>query len=159
MKIFGMALILLSALFFAREKNRAAEDRLRILEELFRLADAMKIEISCYLRPISDIVSSFSSEMLTRLGFISDFEALGALSAYLRLESAFYVSEEEKKLFRGFFSRIGKGYADDELKLIESFSAQLFQIIKNEREKLPKEKRLSATLSCALAFAIIILLV
>ena len=159
MKIFGMALILFSALFFAREKNRAAEERLHILEELFRLAETMKIEIGCYLRPISDIVSSFSSETLTKLGFISDFEVLGAFNAYLRLESAFSLSEDEKKLFRGFFSRIGKGYAEDELKLIEYFSTQLFQLLKAEREKLPKEKKLSATLSCALAFAIIILLV
>ena len=159
MKIFGIALILLSAFVFAREKNRAAERRITVLEEIFRLADAMKLEIGCYLRPIGEIVASFSSPQLSECGFISDFLSLGAYEAYLRLESRLSFGEEEKKLLSAFFARVGKGYAEDEIKLIETFLTQLSLILKKEREKLPKEKKLSATLSCAAALAVIILLV
>ena len=159
MKIFGMALILFAAFAFAREKSRAAERKIAVLEEIFRLADTMKLEIGCYLRPIGEIVSSFTSPVLSELGFISDFVSLGAYEAYLRLQSHLTLSEEEKKLLSSFFSRVGKGYADEEIKLIEMFLTQLSLILKKEREKLPKEKKLSATLSCAAALAVIILLV
>lgn len=159
MKILGIALIMLSACAFSREKNRAAERRLAVLEELFRLADTMKLEIGCYLRPMSEIVSSFNSEVLERYGFISDFSSIGAYEAYLRLQSRVTLGEEEKKLMATFFSRLGKGYADDEMKLIEAFSAQLLLVLQKEREALPKQKKLSATLSCAAALAVIILLV
>ncbi len=159
MKFLGMALILFAAVVFTNEKNRTREERLLVLENIFRLAEQMKIEIGCYLRPIGEIVSSFSSPTLSRLGFISDFSALGAYGAYLKLEKRLSLKEEEKKLLGAFFSRLGKGYAEDEIKLIESFSAELSLILKNERERLPKEKKLSATLSCAGALALIILLV
>ena len=159
MKIFGMALILFSSLIFCREKSRAAERRVMVLEEIFRLADAMKIEIGCYLRPIGEIVSSFSSPILSECGFVSDFVSLGAYEAYLRLQSQLCFNEEEKNLLGTFFSRLGRGYAEDEIKLIEVFSSQLSAMLKKERENLPRQKKLSATLSCAAALAVIILLV
>ena len=159
MKFIGMLFILSSAIAFSLERSLLEERRLKTLEELHRFIERTKFEIGCYLRPISEIAADFHSETLSSLGFFTDLERGGIYSAYLKLESKISFSEDLQKLFRRLFSMLGNGYAEDQLKLIEVASSELSEIIKHERTRVPKQKKLSLTLSCAGALALIILLI
>jgi hypothetical protein len=155
MKILGMLFVLFSAIAFSVERSIAEERRLKVLEELYRFIECVKIEIGCYLRPISEIASDFLSDPLSELGFFSELEHNGIFSAYRMLDSKVRFPEDARKLFERFFPLLGNGYVEDQLKLIGGVSAELSEIIKRERTRVPKQKKLSVTLSCAAALALL----
>ena len=159
MKIIGMLFIIASAIVFSFERAVAEERRLKVLEEIYRFILRLGVDIGCYLKPISDIADDFSSELLSSLGFFEEIKRSGVYSAYLTLDSQIRFSDEAKRVLDGFFSMLGNGYADDQIKLIESTRTELDGLIKKERERVPKEKKLSVTLSCGAALALIILLI
>ena len=157
MKIFGMLLIMASALGLCLEERKKCERRLLLFEELLRFIEKMRVDISCYLKPISEIPLDFSSELLSELGFLSDFERLGAEKAFSRISPV--LSPEASGLLGRFFSVLGKGYAEEQLRLIDETLREYTRLVSLERERAPKVKKLSLSLSCAGALALIILLV
>lgn len=159
MKIIGMLLIVGSAVFFSYERSKNAQRELFILEELFRFIERIRTDIGYYLRPIAEIAADFSSDVLLKLGFLSDVQNKGARAAYINLAAKTAFSEEEKRILEKFFSTLGNGYAEDEIKLIDLTLSMLSDTLRARRESLPKQKKLSLTLSCAGALALIILLI
>ena len=158
-KIVGMFLVVLSAAYFAFEYIKKQRMKLLVFEELFRFIERIRMEIGCYLKPISEISADFSSDVLSRLGFLRDVGQVGVYSAYQRLAEKVKLDDEERRPLDRFFSSVGKGYADDELKLSGATLSELDLILKRKRENAPKENKLSLTLSCAGALALIILLI
>ena len=159
MKLVGIFLIGISALVFSRERIKRREGRLMLLEEMLGFIECMRIEIGCYLRPISKISESYFSEPLLKIGFFDSVKKDGLYRAYLDSEIHLLPTEQEKKLLRHFFSTVGKGYIQDELKLIETTADELSELLKAERAAMPKERKITLTLSGALSFAVIILLI
>ena len=107
MKTFGILLVLFSAIAFSYQRTVGQERRLRILEELFSFIERMRIDIGCYLRPISDIAENFSSPMLLSLGFFEEMRIGGAYSAYLKIEPYLLPKGEATNLLERFFSTVG----------------------------------------------------
>ena len=159
MKTIGMFFIIASAAFFSYEKIIISNRRLRALEELFCFIERIRIEIGCYLRPISEIAADFSSDILSELGFFSDVQKNGAHTAYTALQAKLSFGDDINRLLDRFFSMLGRGYAEDEMKLVDITLSELSKLLSQERENAPKEKKLSLTLSCGGALALIILLV
>ena len=159
MKIIGMLFIVASAMFFSFEKSASEERRILLIEELLRFIERIRGEISRYLRPLSEISASFSSELLSDIGFLKDIEEKGVGEAYKNLKRKIRFSEEEGRILERFFSMLGHGYAEEEIKLIDATVSELSEHLKRERENLPKQKKLSVTLSCSAALALIILLI
>ena len=159
MRIIGILLIIVVAFSFPYDRIKKAQRSLLILEELYRFIECARVEIGCYLRPITEIPKSFSSEILDSFGFLTDAEALGLFSAYMRLEKRIDATEDEKKTLRHFFSHAGRGYLEDEIKLIDSTASQLSAAIEKKRADAPKHKKLLVTLCSAAASALIILLI
>lgn len=156
MKLCGMILIFLSAVIFSYRKSKRAEERILLIEELCGFMRQARIDISCYLRPVGQIRSD--SPRLSSLGFFSDMERYGAKEAYARLEGKVFLSEKEREILRRFFSSLGKGYAEDEIKLIDASLFEISEILKKQKEEAPKQKKLIFTLSSAASLALIILL-
>lgn len=159
MKFAGAFLLLVSAVFFSYEKCSKLQRRLIIIEELLRFIERVRFEICCYLKPIADIADEFSSEILSETGFLADVRKYGAHKAYINLRPLLMLQEKENKTLDNFFSRIGTGYAEEEIKLIDRTVSQLSDFLLSEREKLPKQKKLNLTLSCAASLAVVILLI
>ena len=159
MKVLGMILIVVSAIVLSLEKNVASERRLFVLEEIYRFIERIRLDVKCYLKPISEIAADFSSDVLSKTGFLSDVGEKGAHAAYRSLSEKICFMPKEKRIMEKFFSALGTGYADEEIKLIEVTLSELSDVLKAQRENLPKEKKLSCTLSCAGAMALIILLI
>ena len=159
MKAIGVILIGFSMLVLSKERIKKRERRLLLLEETLAFIDFMRIEIGCYLRPISKISEGFSSPLLGGTGFFENIRKKGLYPAYLECESQILPTEEEKKLLRRFFSTVGKGYIQDEIKLMSLTSEEFSRMLDKERAAMPKEKKITMTLSGALSFAVIILLI
>ena len=159
MKLAGAFLLLVSAVLFSYEKCNGLKRHLIILEELLRFIERVRVEICCYLKPITDIADDFSSEILSEIGFLSDIRKYGAHKAYINLRPRLMLSEKENKVLDSFFSRIGTAYAEDEIKLIDITVSQMTDFVRSEREKLPKQKKLYLTLSCAASLGVVILLI
>ena len=145
-----------AAFLFSTEARRRAEKRLLLLEETLRFIERVRVDISCYLRPISEIPSGFCSDALSEAGFLSSFEKEGAYEAYLKLEPLLSPSPEEKRALERFFGALGKGYADDQIKLIDETLLEFTRLVSLERERVPKVKKLSLSLSFSGALALII---
>ena len=141
------------------EHTKKQKNEIFTFEELVRFIERIRMEIGCYLKPLSEISAEFRSDPLFQLGFLDDIAVGGVSFAYERLAEKIKFSDEEDRLLGRFFSTIGKGYAEDELKLADATLTELDRILKQKRENAPKEKKLSLTLSCAGALALIILLV
>ena len=159
MKAFGMIFVFAAAYLFSQETIRKKRGRIMVLDELVRFTEHLKIKIGCYLTPIQSAAADFSSDTLERLGFLSDFSSMGADGAYASLEGRIDISEEAKRVFRAFFSKIGRGYVEDEKRLIETTLDELGPILLREREAGARDAKLSAILSCSGAIALVILLV
>ena len=158
MKLAGITMILVAALVFYSGKSAKISERQTVLSELFRFVEHAKIEIGCYLRPISEIAATFTSETLSKKEFLSDIEKKGAYKAYLSLLEKVSLGEAAELVLDRFFSLLGTGYAEDEIKLIDTTLSELKEILSSEGETATKQKKLSLTLSFSGALALIILL-
>ncbi len=150
---------MLAAMTVSVEQRKKCERRLLLLEELLRFIEKVRADITCYLKPLSELCSDFSSDLLSEIGFLSDFERVGPEKAYLRLESSLSFSSEVQRLLKRFFSELGKGYAEDQIRLIDETLLEYAKFVSMERERAPKTKKLSLSLSYAGALALIILLI
>ncbi len=159
LRTIGIFLIGISVLIFSKERIKKRERRLLFLEEMLEFIDFMRIEIGCYLRPISKISEGFSSRALDGIGFFENIRKIGLYPAYLECERHILPTEQEKNLLRRFFSTVGKGYIQDEIKLIGATVEDFSRMLNLERAAMPKEKKITMTLSGALSFAVIILLI
>lgn len=159
MKTIGMFFVVVASALFSYEKIITGNKRLRALEELFCFIERIRLEIGCYLRPISEIAAEFSSDILSKLGFFSDIQKEGVHTAYTALQAKLCFGKDINRLLDSFFSMLGRGYAEDEIKLADITLNELSKLLSRERENAPKEKKLFLTLSCGGALALIILLV
>lgn len=159
MKFFAISLILFASCAFSYSRAEREDYRLSVFVELYSFLEVISREIGCYLKPIHSICASYSSPQLFRLGFFSDIQSEGAHNAYMKLESKAILPSDASRVFREFFSLLGKGYAEDELKLAERALKELSPILFAERERVKKEKKLTVTLSSAAALGLIILLI
>ncbi len=150
-------MIFFSTLIFAYSRNRRTDERILIFEELYAFIKQIRIDIGCYLKPIGEI--RLVSPCLTELGFFSDIEKYGVSGAYKKLEEKLFFKEKERVILERYFSSLGKGYAEDEIKLTDAVLIELSDIFKVGREEAAREKKLTLTLSLSGALALIILLI
>ena len=156
-KLFGMIVIFLSSVAFFFERSRALGRATALTEELYCFMKRARIEVGCYLKPLSEIRTS--SPLLSGLGFFSCMEMHGIERAYLLIEDGLSLSEAEKGTLRGIFSSLGKGYADEEIRNIDMALSELSGMLNGKREDEPRKRKLTLTLSVASSLALIILLV
>ena len=130
-KILGMSMIFFTALIFAYSRNRRTDEGILIFEELHSFIKQIRIDIGCYLKPIGEIRSA--SPRLAELGFFFDIEKYGVSKAYDRLEEKLFLKEKERGIFKRYFSSLGKGYAEDEIKLTDAVLLELAEVHARDR--------------------------
>ena len=118
----------------------------------------MRIQIGCFLRPVKDLCEGFSSEPLSKCGFLA---ALGTHSdiyeAYKLSEPSLSLSKEEKGVLATLFSSIGSGYLTESINIIDSSLVKMESLEKHLRTELVKNVKLVAALSVTAALGIVIL--
>ena len=121
---------------------------------------AVRREVGCFLRPISEWARDYRDTVLESLGFLQPLrDGARMIDAYSEAEQGFVIGERGRKIFASFCSAFGKGYRDDELRLADAHITELEEYVEQERRGVAKSCRLVSTLSAASSFAIVILLI
>ena len=143
----------------SRELAEKRKERLLLCEEFYRFVSHIRLQISCFLRPANQLAEGFQSELLSKIGFLPSIAEDGVYNAFQGVREKISLSEDEKRVLDGLFSTLGTGYMENEIKQIDAYGAELYRLLENERDDLPKRTRLVNTLLGAASLGIIILLI
>lgn len=153
--LLSVPVALLSYLI-ALEIKKYKRHSLAVCEELYALMLHIKLEVSCYLRPLSVLLRDFTSPLLEE-DFLPRARTMGlseALSA-----SRLPISGEERRILSSLFSSLGSGYAADAVRLIDAYAAEFYSSLTVRRADLPREARLVNTLCASAALGLLILMI
>ena len=160
MKYIGFFLVLLSVLKFSDSYSKHVKKRLRECEGFLEFITHVRLQMSCYLKPIRALSEGFHSEALSKTGFLQYIgECENILEAYKKAERQLSLSLEESEILERLFSSLGAGYLDDELKLLDTYKASLYEIYEKTKKEAPKSAKLVSTLSVTAAIGFLILVI
>ena len=156
-KMFGLALILLSAWLVGLMYSRYCKKRLLQTEGFALLLSHIEKRVSLFLCTQKDLVSGYDNESIA--DFVREAESGESLfSAFCAVKQKFFLSEEVKTKLSDFFSGFGKNYREGELKRISLFEKELYELYRREETETPKRIKLAYTLLFATALSIVIIL-
>lgn len=152
--------LLIGALsYFLSSSLRGYKRRtLSLCEEIYALLLHIKLEVSCYLRPVGEILKGYSSPMLEEIGFLPVARREGLSRALVECADC-RLSSEEVRLLSSLFSSLGTGYARDEIKLMEGVAQEFSRLLKERRSLIAKDIKLINTLCASAALGTLILLI
>ena len=160
MKYIGILLVLVAAAVISHEYSRHMEKRAEECRDFLEFIAHMRVQVGCFLRPVKELATGFSSPMLEKAGFIDSLKSSDCiLSAYRHCESNLSLSDEEKEVLNTFFSSFGEGYLDDGIRLIDSVYKNMEGLYGKLLEEKTKNTRLVTTLSVTMALGIIIFVI
>ncbi len=160
LKLFGFALLLLSAVLAGRAYSSYCKRRTKEIESFLSFITHIKEKIMLFLSTPSSFAESYSDENLENSGFLPSLrDGEGLKAAFSKCSAKLAVGEEAKKRLTAFFADFGKNYKDTEIKRCELFCEELEKTLAAEREEEPKRIKLCYTLLFSAALAIIILLI
>ena len=152
--------LLFGAIYLPSEFSRHSKRRLSECEGFYSLASHMRDEIGCFLSATEVWCSVFSNSALEEVGFLAARREHKDLAvAFISSKDKTALSESERDAVLRFCTSFGKGYADTQIRLIDSFCKSLGEHIDAERERLPRSQRLVRTLSASVALALAILII
>lgn len=157
LRIFGAAILLISAVICGRAYEKYASRSLFELEELMRALRYIKSRISTFLSPRSELLSGFRSDILARSGFLRRVHEGEELSTAFA-SSSLSIPKAARAALTAFFSELGRGYRTEELSRADSAISECEAILLREREQLPKDVKIVKTLLLSGALALVILM-
>ena len=138
---------------FLREESESVRVFLRALEDY-------REKMKCYLEPPSAWAGKYTDERLSSSGFLPSVEkGESMLTAYHRARGNFYLGERADGIIEECFSKMGEGYIDTELEVIELAIAELAKEDKEGTLDLPRRQRVAGALLGACAVGIVILVI
>lgn len=159
-KIFGICILLFAFFLATSDLTKRRSRRLLILEELLRFCTHARVQISCFLRPPSELWVGFESVPLSECGFLGSLkEQKGLSAAYSEIPDALRPRGEADRILRSLFSSVGTGYLKDELELLDTHVAELSAIVERQRHESPKEARLIRTIGAAISLGFVIFII
>lgn len=160
MKYIGIIAVLLAAAAGAREFSRIKRKHLCECRDFLAFISHLRIQLGCFLRTPRELASNFSSEALSKSGF------LGALSdgadffgAFEKAQPYLSLSREETEVLNTLFSSLGEGYLEDGIKIIESSYSRLELLYRELSAECKKSIKLASALSVTGALGFLILVI
>ena len=152
----GATIVALCGIEGAARLGRAAQRDIERVDAYITLLRYIRMQIDCFARPISEILTRCEGELLTSCG-VPEGERV---SDILTLFSFCEVSDKEARgIISDFCADFGRNYLGEQLKRCDFSIGVLEERRAALMEELPKKKKLSATLCVSAALAIIILLI
>ena len=84
LKLIGICAMAAGTLLVCRELAEKRKQRLLLCEEFYRFVSHIRLQISCFLRPASELAQGFQSELLSEIGFLPSIAEEGIYSAFER---------------------------------------------------------------------------
>ena len=157
LKALGAGAILLAALILGRGytayTRRVGAEYSAILDLLAH----MKEQLDCYLTAGAQMLSGFSSERLSELGF---FEVEGdALTRFTKIKGALGIDRETVDALERFFREFGSGYREVESERLAAISSLVRRRGEGYCAEAPREAKLVRSLLVAGALGLVILFI
>ena len=150
-------MVLVSVLFFSDGYIKYTKKRLLECEGFLAFISHLRLQMSCYLKPIKELCDGFYSKPLDESGFLDYVcERGNVYEAYKMAEGSLSLSKEERELVSGLFSSLGEGYLEDELKLIDAYRERLEAHFLRLKKEAPKNSKLLSTVSVTAAIGFLI---
>ena len=160
LKYIGAGVIFLLSFYISSEHRRYIRRRLLEGEASLAFMRALRRDLGCFLRPISEWAKEYEDSVFLESGFLSLLrEGVALCEAYRISEPNFNMSEAAKSSLSSFCAAFGRGYLEDELRLADAHIAELEESLASERASASKGCRLVGTLAASASFAIVILLI
>ncbi len=157
MKFSGAASMVFAAVFYGFIKIRDVRRGICELSAFCELVKYIGDNIEHFMKPIPDIITSYSNAYLDSCGFLPDARMHGLYNAWEA--SDFILNDEARSLLDEFFLSVGKGYVDDELRLCEYTSKRLCAVLDSVRISAKDKERIYKTIPLMLAASVVLILI
>ena len=155
-----MISLFLALFILAREHRRLLLARLSELRAFLDFVRHIRIEIGCYMSPPDKLCRGFSSPLLSEIGFLPKIESGDSLlDAYIFVSEKLSLHEGEREILYRLFSKLGDGYLEDTVKLIDEAENKLSPILSELEEETPKQIKLSSVLFATGGVGTVLLLI
>ncbi len=159
MKYIGVLLILGAALVFLKSYRVYLRNSISLTVEFLEFVKRMRHHTSAYLEGVSAWIGDFNSPKLEAAGFVSKVQSGTPLKeAYLTVDKSL-ISAEAGKVLDALFLHLGAGYLEEEVRLLDSASAELSEIVSREESAINTRVRVVGAflLSVSVGLVLIIL--
>jgi hypothetical protein len=159
-KYIGFCAILAAALFFSGEYRKYINKRLFECESFLSFFAYIRLQLGCFLKPLRELAGDYQKRDGVLGRIVSELQSgIEPSAVYKKYEPELSLSTEEREVLRHLFSNLGKGYLEDEVKLLDSSCSVLGGLYASLKEEAPKKTKTVAVVSCALSLGFIILAV
>ena len=156
---FGLGFLFLASALLCAQFSAYQKKRLLECEGLWLLLEHIRGRIVLYLAPYPDCVEGFQNTALENTGLIyAIFSHKNLQGAWESVHQNFSLNDKICKEFYTFCQNFGKGYANDEEKLLTNYIDKFQKILEDERKEAPRTAKLVRTLVAAGGCAIAVLL-
>ena len=157
--MFGCFLIISAALLAWRSYRAYLIEELDFVRAFLGALEDYRRGVGCYLEPLSRWAESYADERLSALGFLDGLREGDAGAAYKAVRGRCYLPDKVDKMLDCTFSRLGAGYLDGELAVLDDAIARLSSEEKRIAEELSKRKKVAGALLGAVAIGAVILVI
>ena len=160
MKYIGIFIIVAAIFGFGIDYQKKEKEKLSQCEGFLSLISHIRVQTSCYLSPLCNLLTGFECRALENVGLLTEFRnCSNLLESYKKVEKNLLLDKEEKHILFILFSSLGQAYIEDTMKLIDSSEHALSERADEMRQKVDKNSKISGVLSCAIALGLLIFLI
>ena len=160
MKYIGIIAVLVAAIAAAAEFSRTKKKHLSECRDFLAFISHLRIQLGCFLRTPRELGSNFSSEALSKSGFLGALEDGADFSeAFRRAKPNLSLSREESEVLDTLFSSLGEGYLEDGIKIIDASYSRLEPLYRERSAECQKSMKLASALSVTGALGFLILVI
>ena len=158
MKYIGIILFMGAFFLISEEYRKRAERRLCETEDFLAFIEHIRLQMGCFLARPREYLADFAKETFKRTGFCELVESGMSLSeAFSEIFPRLSLRHEEKELLAELFSRLGDGYLEDGIKLLDEGIERLGGLCGQLRESTKKNVKLVSALSATFSVGILFL--
>ena len=156
LKIAGCAVAVFCSAVWGYEKSKTVRFSVRMSESLRDLVKRIGDDIDVLCRPLDEIYSTYSDEILEGTGFLDDLRENGFLRALDTVSDT--LPAEAMQILIPFAMRLGGGDRESETALCKRTVMLLTDLIDDKKEKLPEKMKMYRVLPLLCALSVVILI-
>lgn len=159
-RLGGAALVMIAALLISRYYEKYLLKRVDEYSGLVLLVTHMENEITKYLAYGNRLWSNFRHDGLEKCGFLPVLRECGSISEALsNVGDRMSLSRASREHLAESFSRLGRGYLDEELGLLSEIKDSLSAELDTERIEAEKNIKVVRALLLGGALAVVVMVI
>ncbi len=158
MKLCGMLFFLMAVCLVYRDYSCMKRGRLLEISELSRFVSHLRAAYIRERRSPREATESFSSELLTKIGFLPELLRTGdSLGAFRSVSDKLSSKPKTEEILTSLFEALRQGAPTECEEALLAADTRLGSLLENERSETEKSIRVSQILSVTFALGLILL--